>query len=152
MHRIKKDALFVIDGSYLLYRSFYGIKPLYTSTGIPTNATYGFIRAIKKIIDQYAPEQCIVAWDSKGPVHRHTKQVPPAPQSQCRLGATSTCVGVHFVQQRNERLPAAADAEHRTSPVVREPLIQDLGGCEQQVWRFLLNLLARENHMPLVGL
>ena len=70
MH-IHKDALFIVDGSYLLYRSFYAIRPLYTIDGRPTQATYGFVRALKKIIDDYAPRHLVIAWDSKGPTFRN---------------------------------------------------------------------------------
>ena len=73
MHRIEKDALFVIDASYLLYRSFYAIKPLHNSAGIPTQATFGFCRAIKKILDDFAPSHLVVVWDSKVKGPRHEK-------------------------------------------------------------------------------
>lgn len=86
MPEISKDALFIIDGSYLLYRSFYAIKPLYTSTGVQTQAIYGFCRALKKIIDDFDPKYLVVAWDSKGPTFRTniyaeykaTRQAPPS--------------------------------------------------------------------------
>lgn len=70
MHSIEKDALFVIDGSYLLYRSFYAIRPLYNSAGIPTQATFGFCRAIKKLMDTYQPTAMTVVWDSRGKTFR----------------------------------------------------------------------------------
>jgi DNA polymerase I len=84
--RIKKEALFVIDGSYLLYRSFYAIKPLQNSSGIPTQATYGFCRAIKKLLDSFEPSHMVVVWDSKVKTFRHemyaeykaTRQKPPS--------------------------------------------------------------------------
>lgn len=86
MHRIAKDALFIIDGSYLLYRSFYAIKPLYNSAGIPTQATFGFCRAIKKLMDTYHPAHMVVIWDSRGKTFRSTvyanykatRQKPPS--------------------------------------------------------------------------
>lgn len=86
MHRIEKDALFVIDGSYLLYRSFYAIRPLYNSAGIPTQATFGFCRAIKKLVDTYQPSAMTVVWDSRGKTFRSnvyadykaTRQKPPS--------------------------------------------------------------------------
>ncbi len=81
-----KETLFIVDGSYLLYRSFYAIRPLYTSTGIPTQATYGFARALKKIIDDFDPHHLVIAWDTKGPTFRTemyaaykaTRQSPPS--------------------------------------------------------------------------
>lgn len=86
MHRIKKEAIFVIDASYLMYRSYYAIKPLYASDGTPTQATYGFFRAFKKLMDDFNPANIIVAWDSKGPTFRNemytqykaTRSAPPS--------------------------------------------------------------------------
>jgi len=86
MHRIEKDALFLIDGSYILYRSYYGLRPLYTSDGTPTQATYGFCRTIKKLMDEFEPTQIVLVWDSKGPTFRTkvfaeykaTREAPPS--------------------------------------------------------------------------
>lgn len=82
----KKNTLFIVDGSYLLYRSFYAIRPLYTASGIPTQATYGFARALKKIIDDFDVKELVIAWDAKGPTFRKeiyqeykaTRQAPPS--------------------------------------------------------------------------
>ncbi len=86
MHRIKENALFLIDGSYILYRSYYGLRPLYTSDGTPTQAIYGFCRAIKTLIDKFDPKNLVLVWDSKGKTFRSevyeqykaTRQVPPS--------------------------------------------------------------------------
>jgi DNA polymerase I len=69
---IKPEALFLVDGSYLLYRSYFAIKPLSTSTGIPTNAVYGFCRAMKKLIDTFNPAHLAIIWDTKGGSFRNT--------------------------------------------------------------------------------
>jgi DNA polymerase-1 len=68
--KISEESIFLIDGSSLLYRSYYGIRPLHTSTGIPTQAVFGFCRAIKKIVDDFDPKYMIIAWDSKGKTFR----------------------------------------------------------------------------------
>ena len=86
MHRIKEDALFLIDGSYLLYRSYYGLRLLQTSQGIPTQSIYGFCRSIKKLIDKFDPKRMALIWDSKGKTFRSemfkeykaTRQAPPS--------------------------------------------------------------------------
>lgn len=86
MHKIKDNALFIIDGSYLLYRSFYGLRPLHTAAGIPTQATYGFCRTIKKVLDDFHPKLIAVVWDSKGgsfrqeilPEYKATRLAPPS--------------------------------------------------------------------------
>lgn len=69
---IKKNALFLVDGSYLLYRSFFAIKPLHTAQGIPTNALFGFCRTLKKLIETFTPSHLAIVWDSKGGSHRNT--------------------------------------------------------------------------------
>ena len=78
--------LILIDGSSLLYRSFFGVRPLHTSRGEPTHALYGFWRTIKKRIDELHPTHMVLVWDSKGPTVRHeeysaykaTRQAPPS--------------------------------------------------------------------------
>ena len=81
-----KNTIFVIDGSSFLYRSYYGLRPLHTSKGIPVQAVYSFARIIKKMISQFKPEHIVVVWDSKGKTTRHemfteykaTRQAPPS--------------------------------------------------------------------------
>ncbi|MFH0898278.1 MAG: DNA polymerase I [bacterium] len=64
--KIKKDALFLIDGSYFLYRSYFALPPLYTAKGHPTQATHAFCRTLNKLIKEFDPEHIAVVWDSKG--------------------------------------------------------------------------------------
>ncbi len=63
--------LFVIDGNSLLYRSYYAIKRLTNSKGFPTNAIYGFLLTLRKLIDQEKPHYLGVVFDVKGPTVRH---------------------------------------------------------------------------------
>ena len=66
----------LVDGNNLLFRSFFATS--YTgnimknSKGFPTNAVYGFINMINKIIDEEKPEYMLVAFD-KGKTFRHSK-------------------------------------------------------------------------------
>lgn len=64
--------LFIIDGSSVFYRAFHAIQARLTSPeGMPTNAVYGFTQTLRKILNDYGPEYIAVAFDSKGPTHRH---------------------------------------------------------------------------------
>lgn len=63
--------LLVIDGNSILNRAFYGVKPLSTKDGIPTNAVYGFINIIFRHVDAVKPDMCAVAFDLKAPTFRH---------------------------------------------------------------------------------
>lgn len=67
----QKKTLYLIDGSSYIYRAFFAIRNLSTSTGLPTNAVYGFTRMLMKIIQEKKPDYVAVAFDVKGPTHRH---------------------------------------------------------------------------------
>ena len=62
------EKLVVIDGNSILNRAFYGImgnKMLQTEDGKYTNAVYGFLNIMFKIIDDIKPEYLVVAFDLK---------------------------------------------------------------------------------------
>ena len=66
--------LVVIDGNNILNRAFYGImgsKMLMTSDGKYTNAVYGFLAILFKILDELNPEYLAVTFDLKAPTARH---------------------------------------------------------------------------------
>ena len=63
--------LLVIDGNSILNRAFYGIRPLSTKSGLPTNAVYGFLNIIKKHMDALSPAKMVCAFDRKAPTFRH---------------------------------------------------------------------------------
>ena len=68
------SKLLLIDGNSILNRAFYGImgsKMLMTSDGTYTNAVYGFLAILFKILDDLDPEYLAVAFDLKAPTHRH---------------------------------------------------------------------------------
>jgi len=65
--------LFLIDGHGLAYRAFFAIKTLSTSTGISTNAVYGFTNMLLKLIKEEKPQYLAVVFDSKTPTFRHKK-------------------------------------------------------------------------------
>lgn len=64
---------FLIDGMSFCYRAYYAIKELSTLSGRPTNAIYGFVVMLKKIIKQENPDYLIIAFDLKAPTFRHKK-------------------------------------------------------------------------------
>ena len=67
----KKEKLFLIDGNSYCYRAFYAIRELVNSKGKPTNAVYGFILMLKKLLEKEKPTYLAVAFDLKGPTFRH---------------------------------------------------------------------------------
>jgi DNA polymerase I len=60
------EKIFILDGTAMLYRSFYGLTPLKTRSGIPTQAVYGFFRAVRQLIESYDPKKIAITWD-RGP-------------------------------------------------------------------------------------
>ena len=65
--------LLVVDGNSILNRQFYGSRPLTTKSGIPTNATLGFVKVLLSQLEGYKPDFCAVAFDLKAPTFRHLK-------------------------------------------------------------------------------
>lgn len=61
----------LIDGNSLIYRTFYAIREMTNSKGIPTNAIYGFVNILVKIQEEFKPDYLAVAFDLKGPTFRH---------------------------------------------------------------------------------
>jgi len=66
-----KKTIMVIDGNSLLHRAFYAIPLLSNKKGVYTNAVYGFLNMLLKIIDDYKPYSLAVALDKKTPTFRH---------------------------------------------------------------------------------
>ncbi len=65
--------LLAIDGNSILNRAFYGIKMLTTKNGQYTNAIFGFINILFKLLENEQPDAVCVAFDLKAPTFRHKK-------------------------------------------------------------------------------
>ena len=63
--------LVLVDGSSYLYRAFFGMPPLTSSTGEPTGAIYGVTNMLFKLMEQYPSKQFAVVFDAKGKTFRH---------------------------------------------------------------------------------
>src|SRR5271165_4056242 len=59
------ERLFLIDGPSLVYRAFFALpESIATSTGVPTNAIFGFASMLVKIVTDYGVRPTVVAWDA----------------------------------------------------------------------------------------
>jgi len=68
----KRKTLYLIDGSSYIFRAFFGVRQqLSTSKGFPTNALYGFINMLQKVIREEKPDYLVVAFDSPDKTFRH---------------------------------------------------------------------------------
>lgn len=63
--------LLAIDGNSIINRAFYGVKLLSTKDGTYTNAVYGFINILNKLLEKENPDCVAVAFDLKSPTFRH---------------------------------------------------------------------------------
>lgn len=60
-----REKLVLIDGHSILNRAFYGLPDLTNSEGMHTNAVYGFLNIMLKILEEEKPDYFIVAFDVK---------------------------------------------------------------------------------------
>ncbi|HCC07488.1 MAG TPA: DNA polymerase I [Clostridiales bacterium] len=65
------SKVLLIDGNSILNRAFYAIPLLTNSEGLYTNAIYGFMNILLKLLDEDKPEYIGVAFDLKAPTFRH---------------------------------------------------------------------------------
>ncbi len=66
-----RGTLFLIDGSNNFYRCYYAIRGLSNSSGLATNAVYGFIQMLRKLVKDHQPQSLAVAFDISGSTFRH---------------------------------------------------------------------------------
>lgn len=66
-----KPIFLVIDGSYYLYRTFFGSDISYSYSGIPNNAIQTSLRTIRRVIEQHEPDRIAVVFDHPAPTFRH---------------------------------------------------------------------------------
>ena len=91
--------LLVIDGNSIVNRAFYGVPLLTNSAGVHTNAVYGFLNIMFRIIDEEKPQYLAVAFDVKEKTFRHHM----------------------YEQYKGTRKPMPAEL-HEQVPVIREVL------------------------------
>ena len=64
--------LMVLDGNSIVNRAFYGVSQnLTTRDGQPTNAVFGFLAILNKLLDECEPQALCVTFDRKAPTFRH---------------------------------------------------------------------------------
>ena len=67
----EKEKIVLIDGHSILNRAFYGLPVLTNSEGMHTNAVYGFLNILFKVIEEEHAQYAAVAFDLKAPTFRH---------------------------------------------------------------------------------
>ena len=70
---INQEKLLLIDGHSILNRAFYGVPVLTNAEGMHTNAVYGFLNILIKVLDEERPDYLMVAFDVHAPTFRHKR-------------------------------------------------------------------------------
>lgn len=65
------EKLVLIDGHSIAHRAFYGVPDLTNSEGLHTNAIYGFLNIMFRILDEENPDYLVVTFDEHAPTFRH---------------------------------------------------------------------------------
>ena len=65
------SKLLLIDGHSILNRAFYGVPDLTNSAGLHTNAVYGFLNMLFKVMEEEKPDYLLIAFDLKEKTFRH---------------------------------------------------------------------------------
>jgi 5'-3' exonuclease len=63
-------TLLLIDGHYYVYRSYHAIQSLTNSRGEPTNAIFGFVKTVRKMMKDLRPDLAAIFWDEGLPTKR----------------------------------------------------------------------------------
>ena len=82
---MSQPTLYLIDGSSYIFRAYFAIRHLSTSTGFPTNAIFGFTSMLFKFIKDYDPKYVAMVFDSKSrtfrsdiyPLYKANREKPP---------------------------------------------------------------------------
>lgn len=61
----------IIDGNSIINRAYYGVRPLSTKEGIPTNGIFGFMNILLRHLEEVNPTYLLIAFDLKAPTFRH---------------------------------------------------------------------------------
>ena len=69
--RSSPSRVVLVDGTNSLYRAFFAIPQLRAPDGTPTNAAYGFVNMLLKVVREEQPDYVAVVFDARGKTFRH---------------------------------------------------------------------------------
>ena len=70
------EMFVIIDGNSLMHRAFHALPPLQNDDGVYTNAVFGFLSMLIKIMETEQPTHMAVAFDLHGPTFRYGRSYP----------------------------------------------------------------------------
>jgi len=93
------ETFVIIDGNSLMHRAFHALPPLTNSEGVYTNAVFGFLSMLLKIVSEEHPDYLAVAFDLHGPTFRHADYTeykagrkPTAPELRPQFPLVEECL------------------------------------------------------------
>ena len=131
---IKRPVFLVFDAMSQVFRAYYAIRDLATSRGVPTNATYGFLLMLNRVLEKFPPDYAAMVFDSSEPTPRHIRY----PEYK----ATRERMPPDLVEQ----LPYV----RRLSKAMAIPTIEVTGQEADDVIGTLARLARAENIYPLI--
>ena len=88
-----RSKLYLVDAMSNIHRAYHAIARLSTSAGKPTNAIYGFVTMLRKMLREHAPDYLAIAWDGPERTVRHeayaeykANRLPMAPDLASQIG------------------------------------------------------------------
>ncbi len=100
------ESFIIVDGNSLMHRAFHALPPLSNSDGVYTNAVFGFLSMLLKVIGDEKPAYLAVAFDLHGPTFRHTDyseykagRKPTAPELRPQFDLVRECLTAMGVRQ-----------------------------------------------------
>ena len=66
-----RDAIYIVDGTYYIFRAYYALRGLTNSKGFPTNALYGFVGMLRKLVEDEKPPYLLMTFDPRGGTFRN---------------------------------------------------------------------------------
>ena len=102
----KPGSFVMIDGNSLMHRAFHALPPLQNEDGLFTNAVFGFLSMLLKVIETELPEYVAVAFDLHGPTFRHADyseykagRKPTAPELRPQFDLVRECLTAMGIRQ-----------------------------------------------------
>ncbi|MFN2634214.1 MAG: DNA polymerase I [Thermoanaerobaculia bacterium] len=68
---MSEKTVYLVDAMSNIHRAYHAIQRLSTSAGRPTNAIYGFVTMLRKMLREHTPDLCAIAWDGPERTARH---------------------------------------------------------------------------------
>lgn len=99
------ETFVIVDGNSLMHRAFHALPPLSNEDGVYTNAVFGFLSMLLKVISDVRPQYLAVAFDLHGPTFRHADyheykagRKPTAPELRPQFDLIKDCLSAMGVR------------------------------------------------------